>query len=114
MTNVQDVTRYKLELVPPPKHSRKVRPDIVKFVRYIFRRKIHIYKKLLNGTKVSITEILTVHRVAKLKEAKEKLGFKNVWSNDGGIIYKENEKMVMIKPKYILTEIVALFYGEKN
>ena len=55
-----------------------------------------------------------MHRVAKLKEAKEKLGFKNVWSNDGGIIYKENEKMVMIKPKYILTEIAALFYGEKN
>ena len=103
-----------IELVPPPKHSCKVRPYIVKFVRYIFRRKIYIYKKLLNETKVSITEILTVHRVAKLKEAKEKLGFKNVWSNDGGIIYKENEKMVMIKPKYILTEIAALFYGEKN
>ena len=41
-------------------------------------------------TKVSITEGLTVHRVVKLKEAKEKFGFKTVWSNDGRIIYKEN------------------------
>ena len=37
-------------------------------------RKIHVNKKLLKGTKVSITESLTAHRVAKLKEAKEKFG----------------------------------------
>ena len=34
---------------------------------------------------MSRTESLTAHRVAKLKEAKEKFGFKNVWSNDGRI-----------------------------
>ena len=28
--------------------------------------------------------------VSKLKEAKEKFGFKNFWSNDGRIIYKDN------------------------
>ena len=37
-------------------------------------RKIHVNKKLLKGTKVPITESLTAHRVAKLKEAKEKFG----------------------------------------
>ena len=41
-------------------------------------------------TEVSITERLTAHRVTKLKEAKEKFGFKNFWPNDGRIIYKEN------------------------
>ena len=28
-------------------------------------------------------------RFAKLEEAKEKFGFKNVWSNDGRIIYED-------------------------
>ena len=52
--------------------------------------KNYINKKLLKRTKVSITESLTPHRVAQLKEAKEKFGYKNVWSNDGRIIYKDN------------------------
>ena len=66
--------------VAPPKQSGKVRPVIVKFVWYNDRRKIYINKKLLRGTEVSITENLTAHRVAKVKRAKEKFGFKNVWS----------------------------------
>ena len=74
----------------PPKQSGKVRPVIVKFVRYNDRRKIYENKKLLKGIKVSITESLTAHRVAKLKEAVKKFGFNNVWSNGGRIIYKDN------------------------
>ena len=57
----------------PPKHSGKVRPVIVKFVQYNDRRKIYTNKKLLKGTKVSITESLIAERVAKLKELKEKI-----------------------------------------
>ena len=74
----------------PPKQSGKVRPVIVKFVQYNDRRKIYTNKNLLKGTKVSITESPTVRRVAKLKEPKEKFGFKNVWSNEGKTIYKDN------------------------
>ena len=74
----------------PPKQSAKVRPVIDKFVRYDDRRKNYINKKSLKGTKVSIIESLTADRVAKLQEAKERLGFKSVWSNDGRIIYKVN------------------------
>ena len=74
----------------PPKKSGKVRPVIVKFVRYNDRKKIYANKKLLKGTKVSITESLTAQHVEKLKEAKEKYDFKNVWSNDGRITYKDN------------------------
>ena len=40
----------------PPKQWGKVRTVIVKFVRYNDRRKIYTNKKLLKGTKVSITE----------------------------------------------------------
>ena len=73
-----DINRTDQIGAPPAKQSVKVRPVIVKFVRYNDQRKIYINKKLLKGTKVSITETLTAHRVAKLKEAKEKFGFKNV------------------------------------
>ena len=65
------------QLGAPPKQSGKVRPVIVKLVWYNDQRKIYTNKKLLKGTKVSITESLTAQRVAKLKEAKEKFGFKN-------------------------------------
>ena len=78
------------QLGAPPKKSGKVRPVIVKFVRYNDRKKICTNKKLLKGTKVSITESLTAQHVEKLKEAKEKYDFKNVWSNDGRITYKDN------------------------
>ena len=92
-----------------PKKSDKVRPVIVKFVRCNDRRKTYINKKLLKqGTKVFIAESLTLHRVAKLKETKEKFGFQNNWSNDGRIIYKDNGDD---KTKYILIDTVALFYG---
>ena len=53
----------------PPKQSNKFRLVIVKFVQHNDRRKIYINKKLRKGTKVSITESLTAHRVAKPKEA---------------------------------------------
>ena len=66
----------------------EVRLVIVRFVRYNDRRKILINKKLPKGTKVSITENLKAHRLAKLKKAKEKFGFKDVRYNDGTMIYK--------------------------
>ena len=78
------------EMAVPPKQSGKVRPVIVKFVRYNNRKNIYINKKLLKGTKVSITKSLTAHRVAKLKEPKEEIGFKYAWSNNGKKIYQDN------------------------
>ena len=77
-------------MAAPHKQSGKDTSVIVKFVPYNNRRKICINKKLLKGTKVSITKSLTTHRVAKLKETKEKFDFENVWSNNGKIIYKDN------------------------
>ena len=48
----------------------------------------NLNKKLPKGTKVSIIENLKAHRLAKLKKAKEKFGFKDVQYNDGTMIYK--------------------------
>ena len=39
-------------------------------------------EKLLKGKGISITESLTSFRMKKLEEAREKHGFKNVWSID--------------------------------
>ena len=48
-------------------------------------------KKLLKGTGISVTEMLTLKRMEHLKKAREQHGFGNVWTLDGKIIFKEND-----------------------
>ena len=56
----------------------KIRPIIVKFVRYNDRNIVFRNKKKLKGQKISITESLTKIRMDKLRQAKEIYGFTNV------------------------------------
>ena len=79
------------------KTKKKERPIIVKFVRYNLRHNIFKNKKLLKGKGVSITESLTKDRMAKLNEARETYGFRNVWTSDGKIFFKD-EKNPSSKP----------------
>lgn len=72
--------------------SKHRRPIIVKFVRHNDKHKVFRNKKRLKGKKISITESLTKTRMAKLNEAREKFGFRNVWTSDGRILYKEEGK----------------------
>ena len=67
----------------------KPRPIIVKFLRYNDRRKVFTNKKKLKGTRISITESLTVTRMKYLTEARDEHGFANVWTVDGRILYKD-------------------------
>ena len=68
-------------------------PIIVKFTRYNVRNKIFRSKKKLKGKTVSITESLTKRSVVELKKAREMHGFKNVWSQDGKILFSNvNDK----------------------
>ena len=77
----------------PKKKKKKVRPIIVKFVRYYDQKQVFSKKKHLKGKGISITESLTSLRMKKLEEAREKHGFKNVWSIDGRIMFKDaNDK----------------------
>ena len=77
----------------PKTKKRKVRPMIVKFVRYYDRKQVFSKEKLLKGKGISITESLTSFRMKKLEEARAKHGFKNVWSIDGRIMFKNaNDK----------------------
>ena len=43
----------------------------------------------LKGKSISITENLTGYQVSVLNEAREKFGFKNVWTCDGRIVCKD-------------------------
>ena len=70
----------------------KPRPIIVKLARYNTRSKIFYNKKKLKGKNISITESLTKVRMQALKEAQEEKGFKNVWSADGRIMFKDGTK----------------------
>ena len=77
----------------PKKKKKKAQPIIVKFVRYYDRKEVFSKKKYLKGKGISITESLTSFRMKKLEEAREKYGFKNVWSIDGRIMFKDaNDK----------------------
>ena len=70
--------------------SSKPRPVIVKFAQYNTRQKVFKSKSKLKGKNISITENLTGYRMGVLNKAREKFGFKNVWTYDGRILYKDS------------------------
>ena len=66
----------------------------------IFAKKNLKVKKKLKGKNTSITENLTGYQMSVLNEAREKFGFKNVWTYDGRILYKDNNDGQKIKIYY--------------
>ena len=80
-----------------PKTKKKERLIIAKFVRYNLRHNIFNNKKLLKRKGVSITESLTKDGMAKLNEARETYGFRNIWISDRKIFFKD-EKNPLSKP----------------
>ena len=80
--------------------NSKRRRFIVKFISYNNCRVIFDNKKRLKVIGVSITVRLTAERKRQLKIARDQFGFKDVWSTDGRIMYKDSTST---KPK--------LFYG---
>ena len=65
----------------------KPRPIIVKFTCYNIRSKIFSNKKSFKGSNISLTESQAQKRVDILNEARNKHGFKDVWTADGKILY---------------------------
>ena len=80
----------------PRNTDEKPRPIIIKLVRYNDRKKIFDSKKKLKGKKIAITESLTVTCMKKLNEARERYNFKNVWTSDGKILYKDGSGKIKI------------------
>ena len=65
----------------------KPRPIIIKFSRYNVKARIFKNKRKLKEKRISITESLTKTRMEKLQKAGEEHSFRNVWTNDGKILY---------------------------
>ena len=77
----------------PKKKRKTARPIIAKFVRYHDRKEVLSIKKNLKTKGLSITESLTSFRMKKLKEAREKFGFKHVWTIGGRTFFRNgNDK----------------------
>ena len=74
-----------------PKTNGKLRPVVIKFVRYNDRKKVFYSKKFLKDSVVSITKSLTVFCMKKLANVREAFGFRNVWTVNGRILYSEND-----------------------
>ena len=74
----------------------RIQPIIVRFTDYETRHKVFKIKKLLKGTKMSISENLTITRYNLLKKAAEKYGKNMVWSHEGRIMTKINGMYVII------------------
>ena len=81
-------------------HRVKPRPVIAKFARYNIREKVFKSKIKLKGKNICITENLTGYRMSVLNEAREKFGFKNVWTYNERILYKDNNDGQKIKIYY--------------
>ena len=75
--------------------DRKLKGEIIKslrgqvFVLHDDFKKVFKNKKLLKRKGVSITESLRKECMAKLNEARETYGFRNVWTCDGKIFFKD-------------------------
>ena len=62
------------------------------------RKRMEVFhnKKELRGKKTVITESLTAYRYDLLKKAQSKYGYKMVWSSEGRIFTRLDDKMVLI------------------
>ena len=77
--------------------DNRPRPIIVKFARYAVRSKVFANKRKLKGKSLLITESLTVSRMKMFDDARKKYGPRNVWSYDGRVMCKENNKVFVYK-----------------
>ena len=80
--------------------SRKPRPVIIKFARSNIREKVFRSNRKPKRKKISFTENLTGYRMGVLNDAREKFGFKYIWTYDGRIMYKDNNDGQKIKIYY--------------
>ena len=81
----------------PKRKDNKPRPIIVKFARYAIRRVIFMNKRKLKGKRLLITESLTSSRMQLSGDAQRKYRVRNVWTSDGRVMVKENDKIFLYK-----------------
>ena len=109
--SLQDIDRsYRIgmktqrEVLPEPEENgqvkhQKVRPIIVKFTSYRRRQQVFSAKKNLKGKHVGISENLTKIRQKIFNLARDVVGYKDVWSQDGKIFAKRRDDKIITMTK---------------
>ena len=92
------------EVLPEPEENgqvkhQKVRPIIVKFTSYRRRQQVFSANKNLKGKHVGISENLTKIRQKIFNLARDVVGYKNVWSQDGKIFAKRHDDRMITMTK---------------
>lgn len=83
------------------------RPIIIKFVRFHVRDCVCRSRKLLKGTKMLVTESLTAARKELLNLARDRLGVRNVWTQEGRIVVLDkNKKKITVATKADLNVVI--------
>nr|CAI5866863.1 unnamed protein product [Callosobruchus analis] len=80
-----------------PASSKKLRPVLLIFKDSAHKNSVFLNKKQLKRTKVVITEELIKSRYDLYQYAREKIGPLNVWTMDGKIFTKYNNRKVQIR-----------------
>ena len=75
----------------------KPRPIIFRFRDFRSRQSVFYNKKMLKGTGISITENLTKKRYTLYKSAVAKYGLGKIWTIEGRVTTKINNKIFVIK-----------------
>ena len=76
--------------------SKMYRPIIVRFSNYRMRQKVFSEKRKLKGTTTFISENLTKKRYVLYQSAINKFGKGKVWSSEGRITTKVNDRYMII------------------
>ena len=79
-----------------PRSDGKHRPIIIKFARYNVRASVFRAKRNFKNTGMLLTDSLTRRRIGILSEARAKYGMRNVWTTDGEVFTKIENKNVNI------------------
>ena len=92
------------EVLPAPEENgqvkyQNVRPIIVKLTPYRRRKKVFSAKKNLKGKHAGISENLTKTRQRIFNLAKDAVGYRNVWSQDGKIFAKRHDDRIITMTK---------------
>ena len=100
-TDITEIQRsHRLGPKKPQRNLRSnkmfYRPIIVRFSNYRTRQKVFSEKRKLKGKSTSISENLTKKRYELYKSAMNKFGKGKVWSSDGRIMTKVNDRYLII------------------
>lgn len=90
------------------KQENKHRGILVKLKDTSTKQCIYTKKRLLKGTGIVIKEDLTNTRLKMMNKAIEKVGIKNVWSDNGKICFIYNENVHVINSEKKFSEIFPL------